>query len=372
MGFQVCSRCVMDNAADETIRFEKDGTCNYCNYALARMSGIYFPNDEGARKIESMIDTIKREGKGKRYDCLMGLSGGLDSTYLAYLGARKWDLRILGVHIDDGFDNEIAKRNIENLSSKFGITVIYVKPDEKQYMDVLKSFIRAGVPNIAIPQDNLLLAYLDIYARKFKMKYFLSGANFALESILQRGNGTVAADCAHIRDIQRRFGEVTLKDLPIISPFEQYVGQKYLRRIKKFRPLDWIDYKKEKAIKELEEHAGFEYYGGKHYESIFTKFVQVYYLPKKFGIDKRKSHFSSMIISGQMTRSDALEKLGTALYKEEEIKKDINYILSKLNMSQGEFEKIMNSPGRAHRDYRVSVWVNFTNLARKFRKYLSD
>jgi len=362
----------MDNYSDKTIRFEADGTCSYCNYALSRMSLAYFPNEEGKRKLEALIETIKKDGKGKDYDCLMGISGGLDSSYLVYLGAKKWGLRIFAVHVDDGFDSDIAKNNIDNLCKKCEIRLLNYKPDRKQYFDVIRAFIRAGVPNIAIPQDNVLLAYLNKSAKEHGIKYFLSGANFALESILQRGSGTVVADGTHIRAIHRQFGESALTDLPLTTLFQRYIGQKYFDRIKTVKPLDFIDYNRDRAVQELGKEIGFEFYGGKHYESTYTKFVQMYYLPKKFGIDKRKSHFSSMIISGQMTREEAILKLKEPLYEEAEMERDIAFVLKSINMSQEEFEKIMAKRGKDHNDYPVSPLSRFSGLARTFRQVLSD
>lgn len=372
MEYQVCSRCVMDNSSDDTIEFYPDGTCNYCNDAIARRDKVYFPNSEGRKKLESMIRFLKEQGRGKKFDCLMGISGGLDSSYLAYLGAKEWGLRILAIHIDDGFDTEIAKQNIENLCNKCNIELIVEKPPEEQYMDLIKAFIRSGVPGIAIPQDNIYQAYLRKYAMEYKIKYFLSGTNFALESILQRGNAHIAADEVHIRSIHKQFGEVPLTDLPLISIFDRYIGQKYINRIFTLRPLDFIDYNRERAIEELRKNVGFDYYGGKHYESIFTKFVQVYYLPKKFGVDKRKSHFSSMIVSGQMTREDALNELKKPLYNEEQMEKEISLILDKIGMSSAEFVSIMKEPGKSHYNYKVSSLTKFSNIARKFRRFLGE
>lgn len=369
---QVCTRCVMDNVGDDTIVFQDDGTCNYCNYAVSRFDTVYFPNSEGKQRLESMIKLLKEEGKGKEYDCLMGISGGLDSAYLAYLGAKEWGLRILAVHIDDGFNTDLAKQNIENLCTKFNIKLIIEKPNKDQYMDLIKSFIRAGVPAIAIPQDNVLQACLKNYAKKYNLRYFLSGANFSLESILQRGNGHVAADGVHVRAIHKKYGEVPINNLPIITLFDRYIGQKYISRINTLRPLDLVDYNRERAIKELRENAGFNYYGGKHYESIFTKFVQVYYLPQKFGVDKRKSHYSSLIISEQMTREEAQEELRKPLYEEENMESEITFILNEIGMSRDEFDKIMNEKAKSHNNYSKSLFTNFAGLARKFRAFLSD
>lgn len=369
---QICTRCVMDNVGDDTIKFEADGTCNYCNYALSRMDNVYYPNDEGKNKLDRMIMKLKKEGKNKEFDCLMGISGGLDSAYLAFLAAKKWGLRILAVHIDDGFDTVIAKQNINKLCIALDIKLIIERPDKLQYMDLIKSFIRAGVPSIAIPQDHVLLACLNKYAKKYNMKYFLSGANFSLESILQRGNAHNAADGVHVMDIHKLYGEVPLTTIPLITLFEKYVGQKYISRITTIKPLDYIDYNRNRAIRELKDNVGFDYYGGKHYESVFTKFVQAYYLPKKFGVDKRKSHLSSLIISGQMTREEALEEIRRPLYEYNQMEEDIKYILREIGMSHAEFDKIMKEPVKTHLDYKVSILTSFASIARRFRKLLSD
>lgn len=372
MAKKVCKRCVMDNIGDNTISFREDGTCNYCNYALSRINDVYFPNSIGKQKLEKIIKKLKKDGENKEYDCLMGLSGGLDSTYLAYLGAEKWGLKILAVHIDDGFNTDSAMENIEKLSEKLNIKVIIEEPDKAQYMDLIKSFIRSGVPGIDNPQDNILMAYLNKYAIKYDLKYFLSGANFSLESILQRGNAHVAADGVQIKEIHKQFGETKITSLPVISLFDRYIGQKYIRKIKTIRPLDFIDYNRDRAIAELQEKVDFDYYGGKHYESIYTKFVQSYYLPNKFCVDKRKSHLSSMIISGQIDREKALEELEKPLYQDEQIETDITYILNQIGMSREEFDNIMNEPGKSHKEYKMSKLTLFAGLARKLRKLLSD
>jgi hypothetical protein len=193
-----------------------------------------------------------------------------------------------------------------------------------------------------------------------------------MESILQRGNTHNCADGVHILAIHQAYGEVPLTTLPLTTLFERYVGQKYIGRVSTLRPLDLIDYSRARAIQELSENMGFEYYGGKHYESVFTKFVQAYYLPRKFGVDKRKSHLSSLIVSGQMTREGAIEELNKPLYDRDEMEKDIRYILTQIGMSRDEFDRIMVEPCRSHDDYRVSALTHFAGVARRLRRLLSD
>jgi 7-cyano-7-deazaguanine synthase in queuosine biosynthesis len=361
----------MDTTGDPLITFNEDGTCNYCNYALSRKDSVYFPGKVGELKINKMISTLKTEGKNKEYECIMGISGGLDSAYLAYLGSKKWNLRILGVHIDDGLNAAVATQNINNLCENCKIDLEVIRPDKEQYMDLTRSFFLAGVTGLCIPQDNVLVAALFRTAKKRGLKYFLSGTNFALESILQRGNMHIAADVVHINAIQKRFGTMPINDLPLINTFQRYVGYKYFYGQKYLRPLDWIDYNRDRAITELKE-VGFEYYNVKHWENILTKFLQVYYLPKKFNLDIRKSHLSSLIISGQMTRAQALEELRQPLYNETQMEEDISKILENLKLSRPEFDRIMNEPPKLHSDYEFSRYIKFASIARRFRTVLSD
>lgn len=368
MSHQICKRCIMDNQSDSTISFDKNGYCNYCTDAINSMSSRYFPNDEGKEKLELLIKKLKEEGKGKKYDCLMGISGGLDSSYLAYKG-YEYGLRILAIHIDDGFNSKIAIRNINNLEKAFNLDIIHVKPDRDQYFDLTKAFFKAGVPNLAIPQDNLILAYIYKYAKEYKIKNFLSGGNFALESILQKGNTHSALDKKHINDINNKFGSTSLNKLKISSSFERKIKGQLLLKINEIRPLDYIDYNKELAIKELSEVCDYNYYGGKHYESILTMFMQRYYLPKKFNVDKRKSHLSSLIIVNQMSREEALQELKKPLYIEKEMEETIDYFLDLINMSKEEFEIIINSKPMEHNDYNTSSWKHVSKLVKMIRGY---
>jgi N-acetyl sugar amidotransferase len=361
----------MDNQGDSNITFLDDGTCNYCNYAIMRMPHVYFPNEVGEKLLQKMLNQIKQDRKKYEYDCIMGISGGLDSAYLAYLGSKKWGLRILGIHVDDGFDTEAAIMNIEAIRKNCGIQIINIAPNKEQFMDLTRSFFLAGVSGICNPQDNILVAALFSVAKKYKIKHFLSGTNFALESILQRSGGHIYADDVNIRDIHKKFGTISISDLRLISIWERYFIYKYFHGLKYLRPLDLIEYHRDRAILELES-IGFKYYEGKHYESVLTRFTQVYYLPKKFNIDIRKSHISSLIVSGQITREEALNEISKPLYVEKKIEEDINYILENLRLSRKEFEKIMNEPAQDHTHFKYSIWIKFINIARKYRKYLSD
>lgn len=368
--YQICSRCIMDNSADDTISFDSNGYCNYCSDALKRMPNYYFPQNK--EKIEQFITWLKEQGKNKPYDCLMGISGGLDSSYLAYLGAAKWGLRILAIHIDDGFNTPLAEKNIHDLCSKASIELKVIKLNQEQFCDLTRSFILAGVPNIAIPQDNIMTAVLYQQAAENKINYFLSGANFALESILQRGNTHNATDTVHIRAIHKRFGRESIKDLPLIGIWNKYLLQKYLHGINTFRPLNYVNYNLKSALQELHDFSGYTYYEAKHCESLFTKFVQWYYLPEKFDVDKRKSHYSSLIVTDQMSREEALQLLQKKMYSDEMRQKDLKLIAEKLSFSFDELCSILNSPGHSHSDYPHSLLINFASVAKRFRKVFGE
>lgn len=352
MAYQRCSRCIMDNKSDETIRFDENGICNYCTDALKEVNTTtYFPNDKGEKKLESMIKKIKEYNQNRDFDCIMGISGGLDSSYLAYLG-HKWGLRILAVHIDDGFDTEISKENIKKLCKAASIELRTIAPDEYQFNELTKAYMRAGVPNLAVPQDNILFAFLYDTVKDSGIKYFLNGGNFALECILQKGNSHNAMDVVNIFDINRKFGKADIDKLKFVSSYKKYYMMK-TGKLVNLRPLNYINYNRDKAFKELYDFCGFEYYGRKHLENILTAFVQLYWLPKKFGVDKRTSHLSSMIVSGQLTREEALAELEQPMYDEVLMSEYISIIKTKLNISDEEFSAIMNAPSHQHTDYKT-------------------
>ncbi len=356
-----CSRCIMDNSSDSTITFNENGECNYCTDALATMQNVYFPNEEGAYKIKKMVDMLKKEGEGKRYDCIMGISGGLDSSYLAYLG-YKWGLRILAVHIDDGYDTEISKSNIKKLCKAANIDLKVIKPDAKQFNALTLAYMKAGVPNIAIPQDNVLFAFLYDNVKSSGVKYFLAGTNFSLECILQKEHVFNALDTVNIRDIHKKFGTEKIDKLKFVSSYRKYWYMKTGKCVT-ILPLNYLDYNRDRAFKELYDFCGFEYYGKKHLENILTAFIQLYWFPKKFGVDKRTSHLSSMIVTGQMSREEALREYNGPLYDEKMMSEYLDVIKNKLGITDKEFDEIMSAPTHEHSDYRTD---RLSILLRKF------
>ena len=365
-----CKRCVMDNSTDDSITFDENGYCNYCTEALSQIGKIYFPNEEGKQRLEALLTEVKEYGKGKRYDCIMGLSGGLDSSYLAYLGYQ-WGLRILAVHIDDGYDTEISKSNLKKLIDATHFDYEVITPDAEQFNDLTLAYMKAGVPSLDIPQDNVLFAFLYKNMKDHKIRYFLSGGNFALESVLQKGGiHTTTYDVVNIKDIHKRYGTKPIDKLELLSTLERKKDE-YLLGIQSPRPLDYIEYNRDRAFKELYEFCRFEYYGGKHLENILTAFIQCYWLPIKFGIDERTSNLSSMIVSGQMTRDEALHELEKSLYDEKVMNDYIHIIKDKLHLSDQDFEDIMKAPTHKHADFQTEneKYLGFSTL-RKVYKFL--
>lgn len=352
MEYRRCNRCLMDTEADANIIFDKDGNCKYCTEALAQIhTTTYFPDGEGQRRLQAALRQIKADGEGKPYDCVMGISGGLDSSYLTYLG-YKWGLRILAFHVDDGYDTAISKNNIHKLCTAANIDLRVIKPDAEQYNALILAYLEAGVPGVALPQDNTLFAYLYDEILSSGVKYFLGGGNFALECILQQGHTHSALDLTNLKDIHKKFGTRPINKLKFVSSCRKYWLLK-TKRMVDMRLLNYVDYNRNRAFAELKEFCGFEYYGRKHLENILTAFVQLYWLPKKFGADKRVSHLSSMIVSGQMTREEALAELEEPLYDETMMAEYIDFIKQRLGMSDADFGRIMASPAHEHTDYKI-------------------
>lgn len=351
----------MDNASDDKIRFDANGYCNYCTDALARKDKVWFPNAIGEQKLQQLAHEVKEAGKGKKYDCILGLSGGLDSSYLTYV-AYKLGLRVLVVHIDDGYDTKIAKENIRKLIEKTGFSYEVVKPDPEQYNALTLAFMKAGVANIATPQDDIIFAFLYDRLKKYKISYVLSGQNFSLESILQAGNTHNPRDLVHIKDIAKKFCNKPIDKLKFISTIS-VLWDRYFLKVQTLEPLDYTSYTRNKAFKELADFCGFEYYGRKHLENILTAFIQLRWFPEKFGVDKRTSHLSSMIVSGQMTRDEALKELEEPMYDEKQMAEYVELIKKNMHLTDEEFEAIMKAPAHRHEEYKTeSKTISFQVL----------
>lgn len=360
----------MDDSSDATIVFDDQGRCNYCTKALTLLGTVWHPGSAGQQKLDALLSEVKKAGAGKRYDCIMGLSGGLDSSYLAMLG-HQWGLRVLAVHIDDGFDTEITRRNLSAIVAATGFDYMTIQPDTHQFNALTKAYMRAGVPNLAVPQDNVLFAFLYDCMKRNTIKYFFTGSNYALESILQRGNSHTATDIVNLVDIHRRFGSAPINQLKFISTLGM-VADQYLRGMRTVAPLNYVDYGRSIALAELAEFCGFEYYGRKHLENTLTEFVQLYWLYHKFGVDKRTSHLSSMIISGEMTRDEALAELSEPVYQEPRMSKCIAELKQALLLTDGEFDELMSAPAHQHTDYEIEERTTSYKVTKRLIKLAVD
>jgi N-acetyl sugar amidotransferase len=340
--YQVCTRCIMDTT-DPEIVFDERGVCSHCHYFDSSIRPAWPSPDEGLQKLEEMIQTIRAYGKGKSYDCIIGLSGGIDSSYVA-VKVAEWGLRPLVVHVDAGWNSELAVMNIEQICRRLGFDLVTHVVDWEEMKDVQLAFLRSNLANQDVPQDHAFFAALYGYAIKSGIKYVISGSNFATESILPASWGYDAMDATHVKTIHGRFGSRPRGDFPVVSFFNLFVKYPMILKMEVLKPLNYIPYSKEKAIRILEKDYGWRYYGGKHYESRWTRFFQAYYLPYKFGYDKRKAHLASLVVSGQMSRTDALEALKTPLYDGQLLAEDKIFIAKKLGLSLAELERLIDQP----------------------------
>lgn len=345
--YQVCSQTVMDTS-DPDIRFDENGVSNYVHDFAAFLEGLATP-DERKIELERRIARIKAEGKGKRYDCVLGLSGGVDSSYLAWL-SKEWGLRPLVVHFDNGWNSELAVDNIERIVSHLGFELATHVMNWEEFRDLQRSYFLASVVDIEVPTDNLIFGALFRLAAKHKVGTILSGTNYATEWLMPPRWNYRKNDAVNIKAIQAKFGSRKLKELPILGVWNQ--GRyTLLNGIRTWAPLDLIDYSKAGAKKLLMEELGWRDYGGKHYESVFTRFYQGYVLPKKFGIDKRRAHLSTLILNGEITRDEALAELQQPTYDEDLQAEDRDYVGKKLGFSEEEFDRILAAGPVPHEAY---------------------
>lgn len=353
MSGRICARCVMDDS-DPQIEFGEDGTCNHCRDFLAQKSRFRAGPALDAER-EAIIATIKRDGEGKPYDCIVGVSGGTDSTYVAYV-AKKFGLRPLAVHLDNGWNSELAVMNIENTLAKLGIELYTHVLDWETFRNLQVSFLKASVPDCEIPTDHAIRACLWEAAKRYKIKYILNGRNHVTEGILPWSWTYSALDWRYIKGVHRRFSRSPLKKFPRI-PLPVILKTVIVDRIKNIGILDYIAFDKKDAMEVLTKELAWRDYGGKHYESIYTRFFQSYILPAKFGYDKRRAHLSVLVCTGQMNREDALKILSGPPAPAEIIKEDREFVLQKLELSNAEFEEIMARPKKTYRDYPNNSWI---------------
>ena len=352
--YRVCTNCIMDTS-DSNIVFDERGWCDYCNNYHENILPHWHPDERGAREFAPIVERIKREGEGKPHDCLIGISGGVDSSYVVHL-ARKLGLRPLLFHVDAGWNSQEAVNNIEKLVDGLGVDLHTEVIDWHEMKDLQLAFFKSQVPHVDTPQDHAFFAALYNFASKHGVKTILTGANYSTECVREPLEWHYhASDLRQLRDIHARFGTVPLRTFPQASIFKYKVWYRYFRGVRVEKPLNYFPFHKEDAIQELVEKYGWQKYAHKHYESRFTRFYEGYWLPTKFGYDKRRAHFSSLILTGQMTREEALRRIAQPAYDPETVAQDFEYIATKLDISVDELRQIMAGPNKSWRDYANSM-----------------
>tara|TARA_B110000438_G_scaffold64796_1_gene65318 strand:+ start:6168 stop:7298 length:1131 start_codon:yes stop_codon:yes gene_type:complete len=352
MKYQICSNCVMDNT-DSQISFDDSGVCDHCQTFYEKILPNWDTSEKGEEKLIKILDQIKKEGKNKDFDCIMGMSGGIDSSYLLYVMKEKFNLRPLVFHVDAGWNSQIAVNNIEKLIDGLGLDLYTEVIDWEEMKDLQLSFFKSGVSHIDTPQDHAFFATMYNFASKHKIKYILTGANYSTECIRNPLEWMYfQSDSIQLKDIHKRFGSKPLNNYPITNILWHKIYLPYIKGIKVVKPLDYVPYHKESAMQLLVDKFGYQKYPQKHFESRFTRFYESYWLPKRFGYDTRKVQYSSLILTKQMTRDEALKKLDNLPYDESNIKNDFEYIANKLDISVEELQSYMDMPKKTYNEYK--------------------
>lgn len=360
--YKRCTRCVMDTTAPE-ITFDEKGVCNFCrDYDVLAAKTVLRPLELRMKELNDAVLKIKELGKDSKYDCLIGLSGGVDSSYIC-LWAKKVGLRPLIVHFDNGWNSELAVKNIENIIGKLGFDLHTHVISWEEFKDLQLAYLKASVIDIEVPTDQLIFASLFEIAKKYKIRSVVNGLNIVTEAILPRSWVYMdKLDIVNLTNIHKKFGTIPLKNFPKLGLTKQYVNR-ILYKMNSVAPLNLLDYNKNEVKETLIRELGWRDYGGKHYESIFTRFYQGYILPKKFGVDKRKAHLSTMVASGQITRDEALHELSLPTYDEKLQQEDLDYVIKKFGLTKAEFEGLMSRPPVPHEFYGTQ-WDK-----KEFRKF---
>lgn len=349
--YQQCTKTVMDNIADPNITFDEQGVCNYYYDYFEKEKKYVIKGKEGQAEFKQKIDKIKLDGKNKPYDCILGISGGVDSSYIAYL-AKQNGLRPLVVHFDNGWNSELAVKNIENIVSILGFDLFTYVINWEEFRDLQLAYLKASVIDIEVITDHAIVATLYQLAAKHKINYFLSGYNIVTEAILPESWVFKKQDAENIIDIHKKYGTIPLKTFPLLTMAKKrYYSM--LMKVESVTLLNYINYNKKEVKETLMKELNWKDYGGKHYESVWTRFYQGYILPEKFKVDKRKAHLSTLICSGQLTKEEAIEELKQPIYDPNQLEEDKDFVLKKLGLSAIEFEQIMKIPPRPHTDFKI-------------------
>lgn len=354
--YQICSRCVMDTT-DSAIEFDENGICDHCRNFDKNIKPYWNPNKNRLDELEEIAKKIRKEGKGRDYDCILGLSGGADSSYLAYIVKEIMHLRPLVFVVDTGWNLNVAVENIEKMVKGLNLDMYTEVVNWKEMRDLQLAFFKSSISSCDQPQDHSIFAGLYNYAVKHNIKYVLTGSNSSTEFIRPPVEWIYLNDIVMLKDIHKEFGKVPLKKFPMCGMLKYKIIYKYFYGLKRIYPLDYVIYDKEKAQEFLEKKYGWTKYENKHYENVFTRFFEGYYLPKKFGFDTRKNVLSNQILVGTMTREEALKILSKPAYDTYQMEHDKEYIAKKLRISVKEFDEIIQQENKKPTDYKNILWI---------------
>lgn len=339
--------------SDVAITFDQNGVCDHCNDFEQNVKPNWFPDDKGREIVAKLVADIKEAGKGKKFDCILGMSGGLDSSYLLHLLVTEFDLRPLIFHVDGGWNSDIAVNNIQMLVEKLGLDLYTEVINWNEMRDFQLAMFKSGVPHLDIPQDHAFVATLYHFASKYGIKYIMNGGNIATECVRNPLQWVYyGTDMAQIKDILKQFGTVEMKNYPFSSVLFHKVYLRYIKGVQVVKPLNYLPYTKKLAIDTLSEKYGWRPYPQKHFESRFTRFYEGYWLPTRFGYDTRRVQYSSLILTGQMTREEALELLKQLSYDLETIDEEFAFIATKLGISVEELRHYHEMPKKTYKDYK--------------------
>ncbi len=351
--YKICSNCIMDST-DPNIKFNDKGECDYCTNFKTNILPNWHTDERGERELLAIAEKIKLQGKGKDFDCIIGLSGGLDSSYTAYIVKEKMGLRPLLFHVDAGWNTEQGVRNIEKLVDGLGLDLYTEVIDWEEMKDLQVALLKSNIPDQDIPQDAAFFSALYQFARKNKIKYILTGANYSTECCREpdEWGAYPGIDKRLIKDIHQQFGTRPLDKYPLVDILVYKLFYRYILGMEVVKPLNLVPYFKKEAEDLLHEQFGWEKFLHKHHESRFTRFYEDYWMPRKFGYEKRRAHFSSLIMTGQMTRDEALQRIAKPELDEHFLQQEFEYVAGKLDLTVDELQAIFTSANKTYRDYK--------------------
>lgn len=350
--YKICSRCIMDTTSDPNLQLDERGVCNYCHEYDDMYKKMLPYRKGGVQKLAEIFEKIKKECKNQEYDCAVGMSGGVDSSYVLHM-CKQYGLRVLVIHVDACWNSELAVHNIEAMCTKLGYDLHTVVMDWTTMKELQRAYLFSGLGNQDVPQDHCFIAATRQICKKKHIRYMLNGWNLATEGILSHAYQQSPSDWINIKSVYKKCGRgrVSLKKYKHSNFFDAYIAYRYLYPVKEIRPLLYIDYSKKMAIDLLEREYGWKYYGGKHYESRFTRFFQEVYLPRKYGWEKRRDHISSLIVGGELTREEGLKEMSQPTATESQLIEETEYILKKLEITEEEWQGILAAPNKNVGDY---------------------